>query len=310
MTRLALIVATTLLAIAPRPQAQQPASSALSLVGTWTLEATEQGGQRVPTPRGVLIVDGAGHIFETITRASRQQPANAQPRLTDQRYTFATYSGFWGHYRLDADKKTVTMQAEGAVHPNVMGRSFTRTIELQGDMLTLIAGADEPQVAAGTRWQWARVPNVDNLSPTYRRVIGFWQHVVERRVNLTTKATLSETKRAPSLIVYSPAGYVGVHFPPLNRQKFAADAPTEAEATAGVRGYVGYFGALGVYPNMVFHQVLAGISPAAGSTLKRPLEMNGNEVTINFPPTTNQQGEQQATQVVLRRLSGEDAMLK
>jgi hypothetical protein len=35
------------------------------------------------------------------------------------------------------------------------------------------------------------------------------------------------------VIVYTPSGYVGVHFPPLNRQRFAGTEPTEAEAWPG-----------------------------------------------------------------------------
>jgi hypothetical protein len=148
---------------------------------------------------------------------------------------------------------------------------------------------------------------VENLSPTYRQVIGFWEHVVEKRVNIATGASSGETKRAPSIIVYTPSGYVGVHFPPLNRGKFAADEPTEAEATAAMRGYVGYFGALTVYPNMVFHQVLAGVN-FQGTTLKRPLELSpsGSEVTIKSPVTG---GQQTSTWVILKRLSGEADML-
>jgi hypothetical protein len=313
MKRAAFLFALVLafLVVEPRSSAQQPQISPNDLVGTWTLVTTEPGGggQRVPNPRGVLILDGAGHIFEAVTRANRQQAADAQPKLTDQQLTLAMYTGFWGRYRLEAAKKTFVVQTEGGVSPNVMGRELMRTYEVSGDQLVVTSPAGEPHVAAGTRWTWERVPVVDNLSPMYRQVVGFWQHVVERRVNLTTGATISETRRAPSIIVYTPSGYVGVHFPPLNRQKFAGAEPTEAEARAALTGFVGYFGALSVYPNMVFHQVLTGISPGPGNTLKRPVVLKGDEVTINFPPTTNQQGQQMATQVVLRRLSGADAML-
>jgi hypothetical protein len=301
------------LGLARDPAAQSTAANnPLDLVGTWTLERTEVGadGKRVPVPnpRGLLILDAAGYAFEVVTRANRQQPEGEQPRLTAQQLTFAQYGGFWGRYKADAQKKTLTFQAEGAVSPNVMGSEFTRSFELTGDRLTITATAREPHVAPGTSWRWEKVPHVENLSPTYRQVIGFWQHVVEKRMNLTTGATISETRRAPSIIVYTPSGYVGVHFPPLNRQKFAGDTPTEAEARAALMGYVGYFGALVVYPNMVFHQVLTGVG-LAGSTLKRPLELSGNEVTIKFPPTTNQQGQQMSTWVTLKRLSGEEAMI-
>ena len=312
MTRV-LGAALLLLVLAPHPSAQQPSAvSPNDLVGTWTLATTEEGGsQRVPNPRGLLIFDGAGHVFETVTRANREQPAGAEPGLTDQQRAFATFTGFWGRYRLDPAKKILTAQTEGGVSPNVMGRELSRTFEVTdgGDRLVVTTPGGEPHVEAGTRWTWERVPNVDNLSPMYRQVIGFWQHVVERRVNLTTGTTISESQRAPSIIVYTPSGYVGVHFPPVKRQKFAGAEPTPDEARAALRGYVGYFGALSVYPNMVFHQVLTGLSPAAGNTLKRPLDLKGDQVQINFPPTTNQEGQRIQTQVVLKRLSGADAMI-
>ena len=77
-----------------------------------------------------------------------------------------------------------------------------------------------------------------------------------------------------------------------------------------MRGYVGYFGALGVYPGMVFHQILAGISPAPGTTLKRFFELKGTELNIRFPATRNQQGQETTTLVRLKRLSGEKEMLR
>jgi hypothetical protein len=58
------------------------------------------------------------------------------------------------------------------------------------------------------------------------------------------------------------------------------------------------------------HQVLAGISPAAGTTLKRFYELKGTELSITFPPGTNQQGQQTTTLVTLKRLSGAKEMLR
>jgi hypothetical protein len=94
------------------------------------------------------------------------------------------------------------------------------------------------------------------------------------------------------------------------RQKFAGGEPTEAEARTAFMGYVGYFGALGVYPGMVFHQILAGAGSLQGSTLKRFYELKGTDLNIRFPPGTNQQGQQTTTLVTLRRLSGEREMLR
>ena len=117
-----------------------------------------------------------------------------------------------------------------------------------------------------TRWTWERVPPVIHFGEGYRDVVGFWQHVVERRLNAATGAVLSETKRAPSVIVYTPAGYVGVHFPTLDRPRFASGEPTEAEERV-LANYLGYFGALGVYPGMVFHNILSNFpGSVAGNT--------------------------------------------
>jgi hypothetical protein len=307
----AALVVTGLILAAGGPAAQQPGSpSALDLVGTWTLATTEIGVDRdapvrVQNPRGLLVFDAAGHVFEAVTRANRQLPPSTPP-LSDAQATFLTYGGFWGRYRADPAKKTIAFQTAGALSPNVMGIEFSRTFDVRGDQLTLTSLPGELHAQGVTRWTWERVPNVDNLSQNYRNVIGFWQHVVEQRVNQTTGVATEETRRAPSVIVYTPAGYVGVHFPPLNRQKFAAREPTDAEARAALRGYIGYFGALGVYPDMIFHQILAGISPAGGTTLKRKFDLSGTELNIRF---TNIQGPPTTTTVTLRRLSGEKEML-
>ena len=123
----------------------------------------------------------------------------------------------------------MTYRAESGVHPNLGGREFSRSFALDENRLTITSVA-EPNVPSGTRWTWERVPPIDNLSPLYRTVVGFWRHIVEKRVNSTTGAVGTETRRSPSVIVYTPAGFVGVHFPPLNRKPFAADVPTPEEA--------------------------------------------------------------------------------
>jgi hypothetical protein len=304
------VLAPALSGLSPSTAAQQAATaSALDLVGTWTLVTTQTGVDRekptsVQAPRGLLILDGGGHVFEVVTRVNRQLPP-----LSDAQATFATYGGFWGGYRADVREKRFTFTPVGAFSPNMMGIEFTRSFELTGDRLTVTSLAGEPHAQGVTRWTWERVPIVDNLSENYRKVIGFWEHVVEQRINLTTGVATPEAKRAPSVIVYTPSGYVGVHFPPLDRKKFASGEPTDEEARAAIRGYVGYFGALGVYPGMVFHQILGGISPAAGSTLKRHFTLKEPELNIRFPPGTNNQGQQTTTLVTLRRLSGEKEML-
>jgi hypothetical protein len=200
------------------------------------------------------------------------------------------------------------LRPAGAVHPQMMGgRTFSRTLEIDRDRLTLTS-IDEPQTPAGTRWVWDRVPTLDSLSPLYRRVVGFWEHVVERRVTGGTSGGV-ETRRQPSVIVYTPGGFVGVHFLPANRKPFAAGAPTPEEARAALQGYIGYYGALTVYPGLVFHNILGGISPAPGTILRRFAGISGDELTVRLPPGRTQGGEETNTIVTLKRLSGVDEML-
>lgn len=307
MTRAALVLAV--LAVSGADSGAQSPSAALDLVGTWTLAIVEQNVEsgtpaRVQNPRGLLVFDAAGHVIEVVTRAT---PA-AAGGLSDAQSRFLGFGGSWGGYRADLGAQTITYSPRGAVSPNVMGSVFTRTFELRGDRLTITSRPGELHTRGVTRWVWERVPTVDNLSPGYRRVIGFWEHVVEKRINAATGAVVAEDRRAPSVIVYTPAGYVGVHFPPLNRQRFADAEPTDAEARAALMGYVGYFGALALYPGMVFHHIMAGLSPAARNTLKRSYELSGDELTIRFAPVANPQGPT-TTLVTLRRLSGEADML-
>ena len=316
MTRALVIAIALVLAWPAHDSSARQAStsaSAPALVSTWTLTTFDQGvnggpATRVTNPRGLLILDAAGHAFEFVTNLATQRGAGGQVPVAEAPAAFAAYGGFWGNYRVDAAKKTVTFRPESGIHPQIGGKEFSRSFEIDDNRLT-ITSTGEPYTPTGTKWVWDRVPTIDHLSPLYRQVVGFWHHQVEKRVNPATGAIGSETRRSPSVIVYTPAGFVGVHFPPLNRKPFAADTPTPEEAQAALRGYIGYYGALTVYPGQVFHNILAGVSPVGGSILRRSAVISGDELTVQLPATRNQQGQENQTIVILKRLSGEAEML-
>jgi hypothetical protein len=118
--------------------------------------------------------------------------------------------------------------------------------------------------------------------------------------------------RDPSLIVYTPAGFVGVHFPTRTRTRFAGGEPTDAEARQE-GNYLGYYAALGLYPGgrhqgLIFHNILGG-SMQPGNTLRRFFDLEGEVVHLTFPPNLNRQGIRSSTYVNLRRLSDVNAML-
>jgi len=307
--RPALAVAAALLAVS-LPSAQTPASSR-DLVGTWTLVGMQRAGTgpepaTIPNPRGMLAFDRSGHAIEIATTSRRTPNAGSQMSPAEAQTAFANYGGFWGGYRADETQRKITYRPEGAVNPNLMGKELSRTYEMSGDRLTVAALPDAAGVEKGMRWTWERVPTLQNLSAADRQVVGFWQHQVERRVNANTGAVISETRRAPSVIVYTTSGFVGVHFPPLNRKPFAGDSPTDEEARAAIAGYVGYYGVYLMYPGTVYHHQLANLGGPTTS-FKRFFEITGSEVNLNFPPAMNQ-GQMVRTVVTLKRLSGYEDM--
>jgi hypothetical protein len=256
----------------------------------------------------VLVFDSAGHALEIVTRAGRRPYTAAQPTPSEAQTAFGDYGGFWGTYQVNEPQGRITYRPVGAVNPNLMGEELVRSLTSDGDRLAMTALPGTRDTQPGTRWIWERVPVLENLSPGSRGLVGFWEHVIERRVNASTGAVVSETRRAPSVIVYTPSGYVGVHFPPLDRKRFAADLPTDEEAAAAIRGYVGYYGVYLMYPGVVSHHQLATLAPGQGTSFKRFYEISGTEINLKFPPAMFQ-GQQVRTIVTLKRLSGEAEML-
>lgn len=283
------------------------------LVGTWVLVSLERGVSR-PEParsrgaRGLLVIDRAGDVYEYF---SGPDNGGQDARGTAAQQTLANVGGFWGHYDLDAKSGEIDFQAEDGVSPAVRGLHFSRSYQLHGDRLVLTS-TDEPQAQGDTRWTWMRMPIVENFSPAYAQVVGFWQHVEERRVNTATGEVERTSHRAPSVIVYTPSGFVGVHFPTLGRESFAGDEPTEEEAQAAVRGYLGYFGALSVFPGEVSHDILSGISPTTGSILRRYAKITGDTLVVTLQGFAGPDADGPppvVTEVELHRLSGADDML-
>jgi hypothetical protein len=286
---------------------------AADLVSSWRLVALERGiaggeATRVPGAQGLLIIDRAGYVFEFFSTASRELPAST--RLDPPRM-FADYGGFWGRYETVPASGRIDFEAEAGVSPNVRGLTFSRRYEIAGDKL-VITSANEPQAQADTRWTWQRVPTVENLTPAFRQVAGFWRHIEERRVDTATGEVQSTRLRAPSVIVYTPGGFVGVHFPGVGREPFAGAAPTAEEAQAASGNYIGYFGALGLYPGEVSHYVLSGVSPSAGAMLFRKADITGDDLVVTLEPGILRPADAPppvVTKVYLRRLSGVDDML-
>jgi hypothetical protein len=306
------VLVSQLISFSPTLYAQRGKTPGHGFVGSWRLMKAERidGDSPVstPSPQGMIIFDSAGHTVEIITRAGRTPFASSRPTPEEALAAFNTFSGFWGSYRADQKEKMITYHPQGAVNPSLMGQDLKRGYELDGDRLVITSQPGESNIQGVMRWTWQRVPPIENLSPEYRKVIGFWEWVSDKIVNPATGETISEGHRAPTIIAYSPTGYCAVHFVPSNRKPLAGPMATGEEARADIAGYIGYTSILTVHPGWVVHHQLFTIAPGANGSLDRMYEMVGDELHLTFPPNTVQ-GQQRQNLVTMKRLSGEREMM-
>jgi len=125
MVRLALSCAVLLVSAAQAAGAQQT-DAAADLVSSWLLVTAERDiasgeARRVAGARGLLVLDGAGNVFEFFTAPSGDRPEAA--RSAAQRI-FADNGGFWGRYEAAPTAGRIDFEAEEGVSPSVRGLSF------------------------------------------------------------------------------------------------------------------------------------------------------------------------------------------
>ena len=312
-------VALLVLGLGWNRSVSQAQSSAQPLVGTWLLTSEQlsaEGAPAIPAPgaRGMLIFDRAGYYFELVDRAV---PAALAGNFSDAQRSFYRVNGSWGRYQANRETGRVAFESFAGRSVDLTGAKFTRTFAVtsvpdEQDRLTTTSQPGELHTLATATRMWQRVPAM-NMPPEARAAIGFWRHEVEGQKREDNGELMSEVKRDPSVIVYTPTGFVGVHFPTRNRTGFASAEPTDAEAKQQ-GNYLGYYAALGVYPGgrhqgLIFHNILGG-GLTIGSTLRRFFDVRGEDVDLTFPAGTNRQGIRSQTYVKLHRLSSFDDMVE
>src|SRR5690606_9842771 len=151
---------------------------------------------------------GAGYVFEFFSAPPVRGEGAEAP--TGALQTLEDFGGFWGRYTVDESSNQLRFTAEAGVSPSVTGLQFARTFELDGDRL-VVTSSDDPQAQGPTRWVFQRIPTVARWGPVYREAAGFWLNVGEWSVNTAAGEITRESRRGPSVIVYPPAGFVGVH---------------------------------------------------------------------------------------------------
>ena len=108
--------------------------TASDLIGTWRVIAlqlwTANGMERQPigkAPSGFAVFDTTGRVFFQLSKstaegASRQDVANS-------------FMAYFGKVSVSGD--TLTIEAESGNNPEDVGNTQTRTITLDGDILTI-----------------------------------------------------------------------------------------------------------------------------------------------------------------------------
>ena len=123
-------------------------SLATRLVGSWELisriDQTRSGEQRAEpslgsNPFGFLVFDRAGHFaaqFMKRDRASAESATIGAGGLNNSRAR-GGYDAYFGRYTVDDDQETVETELVAALSPENVGQVFTRTMKVEGDILTL-----------------------------------------------------------------------------------------------------------------------------------------------------------------------------
>jgi hypothetical protein len=139
----------------------------ISVAGTWRLVSlqSETSDGKVTDlygspPLGQLIYDASGHMSVHLLKPDLPKCGSLDRRVCPDRQArsaFDNYLGYWGRYRIDQKRGTVTHIVDGASVPDWVGTSQERFFKLSGNRLTLttppqkIGGMDSVQ-----RLVWVR----------------------------------------------------------------------------------------------------------------------------------------------------------
>ena len=285
----------------------------LRFAGVWKLVAEETrapNGQVVAGPNaasggrfGFITYDPAGYMG--VVLAWNRRPAFKGKASTpeDARAALAAYNSYWGSYTVNDTRGIVTHQTMGAVSPAFAGTNQERGFTIDGNRLTL----RPPNLANGDQraLTWERVPDLPTLTPTHRKLIGFWKLISLERRN--AKGELSITNPGMTgFLVYTASGHVMVHMMDPYRRRNTGDAPTPDESMATYRTYTSYFGPYTVNEPggyVVHHLTAAFNSGDEGTDFQRFIEFSGRRLILKPLVTKDANGGAVQASLIWERLS-------
>jgi hypothetical protein len=280
--------------------------------GTWKLvsqETRDTKGQVVPpAPNtvgrlGYIAYDPSGYMGVTIQSPERAKFAGRQPTPQEARAAISTYTSYWGSFAVDEAASIVTHQTFGALNTAMSGTNQVRGFTISGNRLTL----RPPTAANGDQRSltWERLPDLPNLTPTHRKLIGFWKLISLERRNAKGEL-LSSNPGQTGFIVYTASGHVMVHMMQPYRRRNVGSSPTPEETMAAYRSYTSYFGPYTVNESekSVVHHLAGAInSGMVGTDFQRFFELSGKRLILKPPVTKNGNGEEVHSAITWERLS-------
>jgi len=302
-----------MIALLAAPDVLADRAANLRFAGVWKLVAEETRdpqGQVVAGPNaasggrfGFITYDPAGYVG--VVLAWNRRPAFKGKASTpdEARAALAAYNSYWGSFTVNATRGIVTHQTMGAVSPSFAGTNQDRGFTIAGTRLTL----RPPNLSNGDSRTliWEPVPDLPSLTPTHRKLIGFWKLISLERRNAKGELSISNPGMT-GFLVYTASGHVMVHMMDPYRRRNAGDTPTPEETMATYRTYTSYFGPYTVDEAggfVVHHLAAAFNSGVEGTDFKRFLEFSGRRLALKPPVTTDRNGEAVQTSLVWERLS-------
>jgi lipocalin-like protein len=136
------------------------------LPGTWLLESridVTLAGERHPDPLlgedpvALLIYDRAGHFAAQFMKRDRSSPMPTGPAgAMNNTQAQGGYDAYFGTYRVDDAKGTVTQSLLGSLSPANVGMVLSRAMEVVGDRLLIkleTTAADGTPVVRSLTWR-------------------------------------------------------------------------------------------------------------------------------------------------------------
>lgn len=268
--------------------------------GAWGLVGQPAGAL------GYLVYDPAGYMTLAIQGAGRPDLGDTAPTPPQARAALDSYTAYWGPFVADPARGILTHQTFGALDPAVSGRDVTSRFTMSGNRLTLQpAAVTGAAVTTPSGLTWERLPDLPSLTPTHRRLIGFWRLVSWESRRVSDGAVTSSSPGMTGFIVYTASGHVIVHMMYPYRRRYVGLEPTADETMATYRGYTGYLGHYTVNEaeHYVVHHIDATLnSGPIGTDYLRYLEFSGRKLTLKPPVTKTAAGDVQ-TRLTWERIS-------